>query len=396
MGKNILMIGWELPPFNSGGLGEACLGLSKALAKKGANITFVLPQKVDLHVDFMNLVFANVSEEGQDLVREAYLSYETWIKGKKINVKGAPNGYVAGALKYAERIGDIVKKAKPDVIHSHDWFTFPAGIAAKEKTTAPFVAQIHSTEFDRTGGNIPNKIVYDIEKKGVESADCVIAISDLQRRILTRDYRVDASKIEVVYNGASFFDKEKIPPALEFYKSAGYKIVLFLGRITLMKGPEYFVRAAKRILEYEKKVLFIVVGSGDMFSQMVSEAVSLRVMQNFIFTGFLRGDEKDRIFQTADIYVMPSVSEPFGLTVLESIGNGTPVMVSKQSGVSEVISNALKIDFWDTDEIANKVISAIRYPALLTVLRDESKKELPNVNWEKSADKCLSIYNGIK
>lgn len=389
------MIGWELPPFNSGGLGEACLGLSKALAKKGANITFVLPAKVDLRFDFMNLVFANISEEDQDLMRQAYLSYDAWIKGKKLKVKDTPNGYIAGALKYAERIGEIAKKVHPDVIHSHDWFTFPAGIAAKESTSVPFVAQIHSTEFDRTGGNMPNKTVYDIEKMGVDNADRVIAISDLQRRILTRDYSLNPSKIEVVYNGASFFDKDAIPPALEFYKSAGYKIVLFLGRITLMKGPEYFVRAAKRILEYEKKVLFVVVGSGDMFSQMVSEAVNLGIMQNFVFTGFLRGEEKDRIFQTADIYIMPSVSEPFGLTALESIGNGTPVVVSKQSGVSEVISSALKTDFWDTDEIANKVISALRYPALLTALRDESKKELPNVSWDKSAERCLDIYNNI-
>lgn len=395
MANNVLMIGWELPPYNSGGLGEACLGLSKALAKKGAKITFVLPQKVDLHFDFMNLVFANVAEEGVDLMNQAYLSYETWIKGKKFKIKDAPTGYIAGALKYAQRIGDIAKKVQPDVIHGHDWFTFPAGVTAKEMTSSPFVAQVHSTEFDRTGGNSPNKNVYDIEKFGVDNADRVIAISDLQRRILTRDYSVDPDKIEVVYNGASFFQNDKLPPTLEFYKSAGYKIVLFLGRITLQKGPEYFVRAAKRILDYEKKVLFVVVGDGDMFSQMVSEAVGLGIMSNFIFTGFLRGIEKDRIYQTADVYVMPSVSEPFGLTVLESIGNETPVLVSKQSGVSEIISHALKTDFWDTEEIANKIISAIRYPALLSVLKEEAKKELLNVNWDRSAEKCLTIYNTL-
>ncbi|KKQ46281.1 MAG: glycosyl transferase group 1, partial [Candidatus Woesebacteria bacterium GW2011_GWA1_37_8] len=220
MAKNVLMIGWELPPFNSGGLGEACLGLSKALAKKGTNLTFVLPQKVDLHFD-------------------------------------APSGYVAGALKYAKRIKEIAQKAVPDIIHSHDWFTFPAGIAAKEATNAPFVAQVHSTEIDRTGGNSPNQTVFEIEKLGVQSADKVIAISQMQRNILNTSYDVSPEKIEVVYNGASFFEKEKLPPTLEFYKSAGYKIVLFLGRITLMKGPEYFVRAAKRILDYEKKVIFV-------------------------------------------------------------------------------------------------------------------------------------------
>ncbi|KKQ25202.1 MAG: Glycosyltransferase [Microgenomates group bacterium GW2011_GWC1_37_12b] len=395
MAKNVLMIGWELPPFNSGGLGEACLGLSKALAKKGTNVTFVLPQKVDLHFDFMNLVFANVAEEGTDLVNEAYQSYEVWVKGKKFKIKDAPSGYVAGALKYAKRIKEIAQKAVPDIIHSHDWFTFPAGIAAKEATNAPFVAQVHSTEIDRTGGNSPNQTVFEIEKLGVQSADKVIAISQMQRNILNTSYDVSPEKIEVVYNGASFFEKEKLPPTLEFYKSAGYKIVLFLGRITLMKGPEYFVRAAKRILDYEKKVIFVVVGNGDMFSQMLSEAVNLGIMNNFIFTGFLQGEDKHRIYQTADIYLMPSVSEPFGLTVLESIGNGTPVLLSKQSGVSEIVSNVLKTDFWDIDEIANKVISAIRYPALLTVLKDESKKELPNISWDRSADKCLHVYQDL-
>lgn len=389
------MIGWELPPFNSGGLGEACLGLSKALAKKGAKITFVLPQKVDVNFDFMNVVFANVAEEGEDLVNKAYQSYDAWIRGKKFKIKDAPSGYVAGALKYAKRIKEIAQKADPDIIHSHDWFTFPAGIAAREMTSAPFVAQVHSTEFDRTGGNYPNKVVFDIEKIGVESADKVIAISDLQRRILTRDYQIDHSKVEVVYNGATFYDNEKLSPTLEFYKSAGYKIVLFLGRITLQKGPEYFVRAAKRILEFEKKVIFVVAGNGDMMGQMISEAVKLDIMKNFVFTGFLQGQDKHRVYQTADIYVMPSVSEPFGLTVLESIGNGTPVLVSKQSGVSEIVSNVLKTDFWDIDEIANKVVSAIRYPALLNVLQTESKKELPNISWDKSADKCLNIYNGL-
>ena len=175
----------------------------------------------------------------------------------------------------------------------------------------------------------------------------------------------------------------------------GYKIVLFLGRITLQKGPEYFVRAARKVLDYEKKVLFVVTGDGDMFNQMLEEAVSLGVVNNFVFTGFLRGEEKDRIFQSADIYVMPSVSEPFGITVLESIGNGTPVLVSKQSGVSEVVQHALKADFWDVNEIANKIISSIRYPVLLQDLIRESKRELPGINWDKSADKCVKIYETL-
>lgn len=389
------MIGWELPPYNSGGLGEACLGLAKALADKGVRVTFVLPRKVNLRFGFMDLLFADVEEDGSSVAVEPYLSFSAWMNGKKIKIKDMPHGYIAGAFEYAKRIEDIARKVSPDVIHCHDWFTFPAGLAAKAASLAPLVTHVHSTEFDRTGGNQPNKIVFDIEKAGLDAADRVIAISNLQKQILTRNYQVSPSKIDVVYNGASFFDREKLPPALEFYKSQGYKIVLFLGRITLMKGPEYFVRAAKRVLEYEKKVIFVVVGSGDMFSQMVNEAADLGIIGNFLFTGFLRGEDKDRIYQTADIYVMPSVSEPFGLTVLEAIGNGTPVLLSKQSGVSEVVSNVLRSDFWDIDEMANKIITSLRFPELLEVLRKESKRELPSIGWDKSASRCLEVYTSL-
>jgi len=262
-------------------------------------------------------------------------------------------------------------------------------------TGVPLITHVHSTEYDRTGGNSPNPVVVDIEKEGLMCADRIVAISKLQKSLLVSNYGVDESKIDIIYNGASFFGKESFSPALEVYKKMGYKIVLFLGRITLQKGPEYFVRAARKVLDYEKKVLFVVTGDGDMFNQMLEEAVSLGVVNNFVFTGFLRGEEKDRIFQSADIYVMPSVSEPFGITVLESIGNGTPVLVSKQSGVSEVVQHALKADFWDVNEIANKIISSIRYPVLLQDLIRESKRELPGINWDKSADKCVKIYETL-
>jgi len=179
-------------------------------------------------------------------------------------------------------------------------------------------------------------------------------------------------------------------------KKLNYKLVLFLGRITLMKGPEYFVRAAKTVLEHRPKTIFVVVGSGDMQEQMMAEAGNLGIMDNFLFTGFLRGEEKNRIWQSADLFVIPSVSEPFGITALESIANGTPVLLSKQSGVAEVLSHVLKVDFWDTDEMANKIISVLAYPSLKKVLKQESSKELPLINWDKSADKCIGIYRSIQ
>ena len=389
----VLMLGWELPPFNSGGLGVACFGLSQALAKKGAKITFVLPKKVDLEFDFMDLEFANVNEPEEKML-SAYSTLHSWLVDAGID-DSFPSDFVSGALKYAEKIKDIALKAQPDIIHAHDWLTFPAAIAAKEATGKPTITHVHSTEYDRTGGHSQNPSVFNIEKNGLENADKVISISKLQIDLLKRIYNLEKQKIELIYNGTSVFKKEQLPPALGHLKEVGYKIVLFLGRITLQKGPEYFVRAAKKVLEYDKSTAFVVTGSGDMIEQMIAEAKDLGIIDNFVFTGFLREEEKDRIFQAADLYVMPSVSEPFGIVPLEAIANETPVLLSKQCGVAEILKHVLKVDFWDTDEMANKILAVIKYGCLHDDLVWESGKELPNINWDKSADKCMHLYRQL-
>lgn len=387
------MLGWELPPFNSGGLGEACFGMSKALAEKGAEIIFVLPQKIDVKVDFMKVVFADVKElTGK--VPEAYDRYSEWVK----NIKDGhftPFDFMAGAYFYSEKIRDIARKFKPDVIHAHDWFTYPAGIVAKKVTGKPLVVHAHATEIDRTGGQNPNMDIYNIEKEGFEFADRIVPVGKWTANIITERYGIDPSKMNVVYNGIEDTEKKRLSPILNEYKKLGFKIVLFLGRITLQKGPEYFVRAAKKVLDFDKKVLFVVTGSGDMYYQMVREATDWGIAHNMIFTGFLRGDDKDRVFQSADLYVMPSVSEPFGITALEAVANGTPVLVSNQSGVSEVIQHALKVDFWDVDEMANKIYAAIKYPPLTQNLLQESSKEVKNLSWSKAADSLMSVYASI-
>jgi glycogen(starch) synthase len=389
----VLMLGWELPPYNSGGLGEACLGLAKSLVEKGEKVVFVLPERHDLDIDFMEVEFADIKESVKKL-QSSYEISSKWVsKYRKLGF--TPYDFVNAAIVYAERIADIAKKHNPDVIHAHDWLTFLAGIEAKRVTKKPLVCHVHSTEYDRTGGHYPNPLVYEIEKNGLEEADKVIAISKLQKNIIVRNYGIDSDKIEVVYNGATQFEKKDLPPALIAMKDLGYRVVLFLGRITLQKGPEYFVRAAKRVLEFEQKTIFVVTGSGDMQGKMIEEAASLGIMDNFIFTGFLRGDERDRIFQAADLYVMPSVSEPFGLTPLEAIANGAPVLISKQSGVSEVLSHALKVDFWDTDEMANKILAVIKYAPLKNDLQLNSHMELANITWDRSAEKCVDIYNRV-
>lgn len=387
------MLGWELPPYNSGGLGVACMGLTKALAKRGVSITFVLPKKVDIKVDHMNLIFANL-DESIDSLYPAYTTSSPYWKYKS-SLEAFPPDFVKGSIVFSEKIEKLAKKYKSDIIHAHDWMTFPAGIRAKEVTSRPLITHIHSTEYDRTGGNFPNKFVYEIERDGIQNADRVLSVSALTKKIVTKEYTVDPGKIEVVYNGVDTFSKEKLPITLGALKNMGYKVVLFLGRITLQKGPEYFVRAAKRISEYEEKTIFVVVGSGDMQEQMMNEAAAYGILDKFLFTGFLRGEERDRMYQTADVYIMPSVSEPFGITSLEAVANETCVLASKQSGVSEVLTHILKVDFWDTEEMANKVISLLRYPALKEDLTKNSKHELRDINWSKAAEKTLKVYNDL-
>jgi len=392
MNLKVLMLGWELPPFNSGGLGVACLGLAKALAQKGVHITFVLPKKLDINYNFMDLVFANVLDASE--LANSYNS--SW--NRYFGVEYIENGdldYVKGALKFGEAVKNIVKKYNVDLIHAHDWLTYPAGVAAKEAVGKPLIAHIHSTEFDRTGGNNPNPLVYDIEKRGLLAADCVMPVAGFVRETLINKYGISPHKIRVIYNGLTDEFKPDLPTTFSLYKKLGYKIVLFLGRITLQKGPEYFVWAAKRVLEYIPKVLFVVVGSGDMQDFMVSETLRLGINDKFLFTGFLRGDEKHSVYKSADCYVMPSVSEPFGITALESVANGTPTIISKQSGVSEILKNTLKVDFWDVDEMSNKIISCLKYEPLLTDLRNESTKEIPNFTWSKSADEVIRVYRQL-
>ena len=387
------MLGWELPPFNSGGLGEACLGLSRALSQKGVDITFVLPKTQDVKIDGVNIVFADIEEEMIALRNSSYTTSMEWAR--LFNKDEMPPDFVAAAMAFSKKITNIVKKHQSDLIHTHDWFTYPAAIVAKEVAKKPMIAHIHSTEFDRTGGNFPNPIIYKIEREGLLAADRVLPVGGFMKDVLVNKYGVDQEKIKVIYNGIDQRNERYYPAALNAFKKMGHKIVLFLGRITLMKGPEYFVRAAQKVLRYYPKALFVVVGTGDMQPYMINEAARLNVLDKFIFTGFIRGSEKDKIYQAADIFVMPSVSEPFGIVALEAAANHTPVLVSKQSGVSEVLNHILKVDFWDIDEMANKIIAVLKHKSLGRDLRNESDKEIINLSWDKAADKVIGVYNEL-
>jgi len=308
---------------------------------------------------------------------------------------GGPGHYGGDLLtqvrNYASMAADLARTEPFDVIHAHDWMTFPAALAVQAATGKPLVVHVHSTEFDRSGENVDQRI-YDIERAGMHQADTVVCVSYLTRGIAMNRYGVDEAKIEVVYNAVS------MPQLGEWHMKpikSNEKIVLFLGRVTQQKGPEYFLRAAKKVVDRFTNVRFIMAGSGDMINRMIEEAAALGIGRYVTFTGFLRGKDVDRVFAMADLYVMPSVSEPFGIAPLEALSRNVPVIISKQSGVSEVIQHALKVDFWDTDEMANKILAVLRHPPLQRTLRQHGQIELRKLSWKDSAVQLKGIYEKL-
>lgn len=295
------------------------------------------------------------------------------------------------AQRYARLAVALARSEEFDVIHAHDWLTYPAGMAVRAMTGKPLVVHVHATEFDRSGENV-NQGVYDVERAGMHAADRVLAVSMLTRNVCERRYGVSPRKLEVVYNGV---EQERQQPVPAQGIAAGDKIVLFLGRITMQKGPEYFIQAAKRVLEKVQNVKFVVAGSGDLALRMIEMAAELGIGQRVLFTGFLRGADVERVFQMADCYVMPSVSEPFGIAALEALHNDTPVIISKTSGVAEVLTSALKVDFWDTDEMANKIVAVLKYPPLARTLREYGSFEVRALTWDGAATRCVQVYRQL-
>jgi glycosyltransferase involved in cell wall biosynthesis len=405
----VLMFGWEFPPFNSGGLGTACYGLTKGLHKHGIDVTFVLPSAdISLKADFVRIVSAENSKHVRKIAIKSiitgYMSQQEYSQesSRVWNSKGSKKGYIYGknlfeeVERFAKNAEAIALEENFDVIHSHDWMTYLAGIKAKKVSGKPLVVHMHATEFDRTADH-PNQMIYDIERLGLEQADKIIAVSNLTKNKIIQHYGINPDKIEVVHNAVEFnenkFKKEN------FRIKEDDKIVLFLGRITIQKGPEYFVYAAKKALEVDPNIKFIFAGDGDMAPFIIEKTAELGISDKVLFTGFLRGAEIDKAYQMADVYVMPSVSEPFGITPLEAMRNNTPVIISKQSGVSEVINNCLKVDFWDIDQLANKIISVLKYPELHECLQENGISEVKRFNWEIPAKKCIEVYNqsrGVK
>ncbi len=421
----VFMLGWEFPPFISGGLGTACYGLTKALDQLGVGVTFVLPKMVEsrfaTHVRLLTPSeqsrdsrrgiaraeeLANVSFRSIMSPLHAYATPQTYdekvdeilrLRRETTIWKGSCDGGggadYAGDLyrevhRYASMAMELAKDEQFDVIHAHDWMTYPAGVGVAMISGKPLVVHIHSTEFDRSGEHV-NQMVYDIEREGMQRASKVIAVSHFTRGVVISRYGIPGDKVEVVYNGVE--RNGAWSTTMDSIKREE-KVVLFLGRITMQKGPEYFLQAAKRVLDVMDNVKFVMAGSGDLMYRSVELAAQLGIGHKVLFTGFLRGDDVRRIFRMADLYVMPSVSEPFGIAPLEALDNDVPVIISKQSGVSEVLRHALKVDFWDVNEMANKIVAVLKYPPLRMTLRNHGNFEVRKLRWRDAARSCLRIY----
>ncbi len=418
--KKVLMIGWEYPPHHSGGLGVACQGMAHALIDNDVHVCFLLPRAVKLSDTKVPILFADeptkitetkvtsevITTHLETLAKELQNPYLTSVEYElrlatflKAGGKIVPRTLIEQVEHYGkltkamlrERYSDI------DIIHAHDWLCFPAGIAAKEATGKPLVAHVHATEFDRGGGTGVNETVYRRERDGMMLADHVIAVSELTKKTIVEKYGIHPDKISVIHNGKSPMTHGTLSrfAHLQEIKRQGKKIVLFAGRITIQKGVDYFVHAAKRVLEHNKDVYFVVAGSGDMERQIINLTSDLHIGSHFIFTGYYTLEELTGLFAITDVFVMPSVSEPFGIVPLESISNGVPVIMSKQSGVSEIVSHALKTDFWDTEKMANQILAVITYSPLKQTLREEGYRQVEGITWDRAAKKIKAVYQAL-
>ncbi|SFF66269.1 glycosyltransferase family 4 protein [Sunxiuqinia elliptica] len=421
----VLMFGWEFPPHISGGLGTACYGLTRGLAAyKDVDVTFVVPKahgdedqssmkligandipitrkqvhfrdlqkKIDYYEVESGMVPYMDPEEFWKLSSKKYSNSTRFIETNeegKLHFTGKyGNDLLYEIYKYSLVAEVIARDQEFDLIHAHDWLAYPAGIAAKEISGKPLVIHVHATDFDRSGGSV-NPQVFEIEQRGMHAADKIITVSNLTRRIVIEKYGIDPAKVTTVYNAVEPVSKEE---KARLKKGVNDKIVTFLGRITMQKGPEYFVEAASLVLKKMSNVRFVMAGSGDMMNNMVKRAAELKIADSFHFTGFLKGDDVFDMFRMSDVFVMPSVSEPFGIVPLEAMQTNVPVIISNQSGVSEILKYAVKTDYWDTHAMADAIYGLLNYPGMWNMFMKYGKKEVDSLQWKNSARNVRDVY----
>lgn len=395
----ILTFGWDYPPMRNGGLGVACHGLTEELIAAGLEVIFVLPREQPVIGD-CRFLFANGAPAQLYQVQSSLIPYQnahSFIEmflpnGKRVVFS---RSIIEEVYRYASAAIDIARKEQFDLIHAHDWTSYLAGLQAKLVSGKPLILHVHATSFDQAGSGHVDPQIYEIEQQAFRNADTVIAISNFTRDIIVNRYNVDPRKVEVVHNGIKPQALKQLPRALAELKAQGKKIVFYHGRITIQKGVDYFVRAARRVVDVYPNVVFVISGWGDMEHQIMHLVGSLGLSQHVIFAGALWDEERDRMYQSADLLVMPSVSEPFGLVPLEAIQQGTPALVSKQSGVSEVLTHVLKVDFWDVEEMANKIVATLRYEPMHRQLVTESQRELHRITWKSAAQKVIALYHRL-
>jgi glycosyltransferase involved in cell wall biosynthesis len=412
-GMKVLMLGWEFPPYFAGGAGIVCYELTKEMVKMDdVDMTYVMPfgpeEVLEQHLRVLianNFKGKKIKFKRIPSLLGAYTSQKEYSQTKRlIDQKRAKMGidnttslYGENLLEevynFAERVNTIVDDESFDVVHAHDWTTFPAAIRASEEMKKPLIVHMHITEFDKSGGNGADPHIYSIEKEGMEKADKIIAISEKVKDGLVKNYGIDPAKIEIVYHAKIDLGPDK---NLDFPKFKDKnKVILYAGRMTLQKGPDYFIEAAKKVTNFYKNVIFIMAGSGDQMNAMIERTAQLGISDKFLFHGFYTRDEANQFFNLADVFVMPSVSEPFGLVPFEAMGKNTPTIISKQSGASEILSNVLKVDFWDTDRMADQIVSVLRHKELSGTMKKEGKSEVEKLTWDKPARRCVDIYKDL-
>lgn len=420
------MFGWEFPPHISGGLGTACYGLTKGLANNGVEVLFVMPSATgDEDKSAVSIIDASeieVSEScrnvrdflekvqfiriGSNLI--PYMDPQEFTEmlsnlqqgqieefklgfGQKYKFSGKyGKTLMEEVVRYALVGAEIALRNDFDVIHAHDWLTYLAGVAAKRVSGKPLVVHMHATEFDRSGNNI-NTEVFDIEKLGMREADRVVAVSHLTRNIILNKYGINPEKVVTVHNAVDFQGFEH----LHIDRGVPEQIVTFLGRITYQKGPEYFIEAANKVIKRYPNVRFVMAGNGDLLNRCIRRVAKLGIAHKFHFTGFLRGGEVKQMFAYSDVYVMPSVSEPFGISPLEAMRSNVPTIISKQSGVAEVLRHAIKVDFWDIDAMADSIYALLSYPALSAMSVKHGLNEVNSLKWDAAAYRVSEIYSAI-
>jgi glycosyltransferase involved in cell wall biosynthesis len=399
----ILTFGWDYPPIRNGGLGVACYGLTRELLAQGAEVIFVLPKRQDT-VPGARFLFADAARrvtirEVESLLVPYHQSNSLVSTIVGYDEAGKPivrsRTILDEVHRFAHKAALIAREEEFDVIHAHDWTSYLAGVAAKIATGKPLILHVHATSFDQAAGTNIDPDIYHIEREAFAAADAVVTVSHYTKRIITTEHHVPAEKITVIHNGCDTHTPPQHEPSLSELKAQGKHIVLYHGRITIQKGVDYFVRAARRVVDVSPNVVFVISGWGDMTRQVIEQVGAMGLSGHVLFTGALWDEERDRMYQTADLVVMPSVSEPFGLVPLEALQHGTPSLISKQSGVAEVLWPVLKVDFWDVDEMANQILSALRYPVLRRQLVSEGQVQLPHLSWREAARKVYALYQRL-